>query len=57
MIMSRENIAHTLAKKVENDGYRMKEASLLAERLLRNNALELFFPKGLPRSQPSQASA
>jgi len=53
MIISRENIAHTLAKKVENDGYRMKEASLLAERLLRNNALELFFPKGLPRSQPS----
>ena len=49
VMMARENIAHTLAEKVEYDGYTIEEASFLAERLLRGNALELFFPKGLPR--------
>ena len=48
MVMARENIASALADKVENDGYTMDEALFLAKRLLRDNALELFFPKGLP---------
>ncbi len=45
--LAKENIARTLAEKVENDGYTVKEAVNIARGLLRNNALELFFPKGL----------
>jgi len=47
-VMARENIAWTLAEKVEDEGYSLKEAEQLAKKLLRDNASNLFFPRGLP---------
>jgi len=45
-LLARENTARVLAEKVEDDAFTQKEALLLAQRLLRDNANELFFPRG-----------
>ncbi len=45
-LLARENTARVLAEKVEEDNFTQKEALLLAQRLLRDNANELYFPRG-----------
>jgi len=45
-LLARENIARVLTEKVEDDNFTQKEALLLAQRLLRDNANELYFPRG-----------
>jgi len=45
-LLARENTARVLAEKVEDDAFTQKEALLLAQRLLRDNANELYFPRG-----------
>jgi predicted TIM-barrel fold metal-dependent hydrolase len=46
-VIARENIAWTLAEKIEKQGYTVTETKQLAANLLRNNALNLFFPDGI----------
>ncbi len=44
-VIARENIAKVLAEKVEEGSYTQEQAIHLAQKLLRDNAYEFFFPK------------
>jgi len=43
--LARENVATVLSQKVEEGAFTEKQAAYIAQRLLRDNARELFFPK------------
>lgn len=45
--LARENVARVLTEKVEEGAFTEKQAMYLAQRLLRDNARELYFPQGL----------
>jgi len=45
-LLARENISRVLTEKIEDDNFTQKEALLLAQKLLRDNANELYFPRG-----------
>jgi hypothetical protein len=45
-LLARENMARVLTEKVEDDSFTQKEAFLIAQRLLRDNANELYFKRG-----------
>jgi hypothetical protein len=48
--LARQNVLRVLQEKIHEGAVTEKQAMGLAERLLRKNALELFFPKGIPSS-------
>jgi len=45
-LLARENTTRVLTEKVEDDDFTQKQALLLAERLLKDNANELYFQRG-----------
>lgn len=47
-VLARENVARVLAEKVEVDGYALEEAIRLAERILHDNAYELYLTRRSP---------
>jgi predicted TIM-barrel fold metal-dependent hydrolase len=48
--LARQNVRRVLQERIDEGAVTEKQAIVLAERLLRKNALELFFPKGIPPS-------
>lgn len=46
--LARQNVARVLREKIDEGAMTEKQAVGLGERLLRTNALELFFPSGIP---------
>jgi hypothetical protein len=48
--LARQNVQRVLQERIDEGAVTEKQAIVLAERLLRKNALELFFPKGIPPS-------
>ena len=46
-VIARENVAKVLASKVDDGIYSLDQAKIYAQWILRDNALQLFFPQGL----------
>ncbi|MCW4048206.1 MAG: amidohydrolase family protein [Candidatus Bathyarchaeota archaeon] len=46
-VIARDNVARVLSRKVDEGDYSMEQAKKYASWILRENALKLFFPKGL----------